>query len=71
MGGLFKTSFFKIEIKFFKALSKRFGFLLDKIGVDTKKLKRLIDYKYVPLECSMKPKGKKDKKWRIIENVAI
>ena len=54
-----------------KALSKRFGFLLDKIGVDTKKLKRLIDYKYVPLECSIKPKGKKDKKWRIIENVAI
>ena len=54
-----------------KALSKRFGFLLDKIGVDAKKLKRLIDCKYVPLECSMKPKGKKDKKWRIIENVAI
>lgn len=58
-----------------KSLIKRFGFLFDKLGISNcEKLKKYIDYRYVPLDYAIKPKGrklKKDKKWRIIENVRI
>lgn len=55
-----------------KTLIKRFGFLFDKIGADNyDKLKKFIDFKYVPLEYSVKAKGRKDKKWRIIKNVEL
>lgn len=56
-----------------KALMKRFGFLLDKMRIDADKLKKLIDFKYVPLEYSIrtKAKDKKNKKWKVIENVEL
>jgi len=55
-----------------KALIKRFGFLFDKLGFDCyDKLKRLVDAKYIKLDYTMGAEGKKDKKWRIIENVKI
>jgi len=53
-----------------KTLIKRFGFLFDKLNIDVyKKIKRFIDSKYVPLDYALPKKGKKDKKWKIIENV--
>lgn len=55
-----------------KALIKRFGYLLSKLGIDEYgKLKKLIDFKYVPLDYALPSKGKKDKKWRVIENVEL
>ncbi len=53
-----------------KTLIKRFGFLLDKLGVESK-LKRFIDFRYVPLDYFLPAKGKKNKKWRVIENVEL
>src|SRR3989344_1569486 len=53
-----------------KALIKRFVFLLDMVKIDVyDELKRFIDYKYIPLDYAMKPKGKRNKKWRIINDV--
>lgn len=54
-----------------KAIIKRFGFLLYYIGIDTKKLEELIDSKYIVLDYSLKLKGKKNKKWKVIENVEL
>ena len=54
-----------------KALIKRFGFLLDKLGIDAQKLNKLIDSKYASLEYFVKAKGKKNKKWKVIENVSL
>jgi len=52
-----------------KTLIKRFGFLFDKLGIDVyKKIKRFIDPKYIPLDYALPIKGKKNKKWKIIEN---
>lgn len=53
-----------------KTLIKRFGFLLDELGIENK-LKKFIDFKYVPLDYSLPAKGKKNRKWRIIENVEL
>ena len=53
-----------------KALIKRFGFLLDRLGVNKyKELKRFIDYKYVPLDYALKVKGEKNKQWKVVDNV--
>jgi len=55
-----------------KTLIKRFGFLLDSIGADFfAKFKKYLDYKYAVLDTVMPKKGKKNKKWRIIENVGL
>ena len=54
-----------------KALIKRFGFFFDRLEIGANKLKRLIDYKYIPLDYAIKAKGKKNKKWRVIENVEL
>ena len=52
-----------------KTLIKRFGFLFDKLDIDIyKKIKRFIDSKYIPLDYALPIKGKKNKKWKIIEN---
>lgn len=52
-----------------KTLIKRFSFLFDKLDIDVyKKIKRFIDSKYVPLDYALPTKGKKDRKWRVIEN---
>ncbi len=53
-----------------KALIKRLGIILEKCGVDKyNNLKRFIDYKYISLDFALEEKGKKNKKWRIIDNV--
>jgi len=54
-----------------KALIKRFGFLLDSLGINTLKLNKYIDYKYIPLDYAGLAKGKKNKKWRVIQNVNL
>ena len=54
-----------------KSLMKRFGFLLDRLNIKNDKLSRLIDFKYIPLDELISKKGKKDKKWRIIDNVGL
>ncbi len=53
-----------------KALIKRFGYIFDELGLDKKKrLKKYIDFKYVALDYALPMKGKKNKEWRIIDNV--
>ena len=53
-----------------RALTKRFGFLLDKLGINKfKELKKFIDYKYVPLDYGLKAKGENNKQWKVIDNV--
>lgn len=55
-----------------KALAKRIGFLMEIAGNDiSEKLKGYIDNNYTALEPSNKGKGKKNKKWRVIENIVI
>lgn len=55
-----------------RALIKRFGFLLYKLGMnECNKLKMLIDYKYINLDYTLPAKGKKDKQWRLIDNVGL
>ncbi len=55
-----------------KALIKRFGFLLDKLGVSGhNRFKKVIDFKYITLDYALAAEGKKDKKWKIIENVNL
>ncbi len=54
-----------------KALIKRFGFLLEKAGIASEKLKKAIDSKYVPLDYTIAAKGIKNKRWKVIENVRI
>lgn len=56
-----------------KALIKRFGFLLESLKINTDRLKKLIDFKYIPLDYAVKAssKMKRDKKWKVIRNVDI
>ncbi|MBI5252914.1 MAG: hypothetical protein HY930_00730 [Euryarchaeota archaeon] len=55
-----------------KALIKRLGFLLDKLGFDYRdKLRKYIYHPYTPLEYNLPPRGKFNDKWRIIENVKV
>lgn len=55
-----------------KAVTKRLGYILSASGKDIyKKLQILIDNKYIPLDIMLPKKGKKNKKWKIIENVTL
>lgn len=55
-----------------KALIKRFGFLFDLLSIDKyNEVRKFIDYKYIPLDYSISGKGKKNKKWKVIENVEL
>lgn len=55
-----------------KALVKRFGFVLDKLGFDFYgDLKKFIDSKYISLDYALSAKGKKNRKWKVIENVKL
>lgn len=55
-----------------KALAKRFGFLLDKLGHDYfSKLKSYVSSNYCALDYAMPLKGKRNKKWKVIENVKL
>lgn len=52
------------------SLIKRFGFVFDKYGRDYyNELKRYMDKTYILLDYTKGKKGKKNKKWSIIENV--
>ncbi len=55
-----------------RALIKRFGFLLDKLGMDFySEVKRFINATYILLDYSLAKKGGKNKKWKVIENVKL
>jgi len=55
-----------------KALIKRFGLLLDKLNINKyNKLKKFIDYKYVPMDYALPLKGKRHKQWKVIDNVGL
>ena len=52
------------------SIVKRVGYLMEKNGFDVyKKLRNLINYKYIGLDPTIKPKGKKNRKWGLIINV--
>jgi len=52
-----------------KNMIKRFGFLFDSLNIESNKLRRFINYNYIILDYAVLKKGKKNKKWRVIENV--
>ncbi|MBS3138747.1 hypothetical protein J4207_03515 [Candidatus Woesearchaeota archaeon] len=53
-----------------KSLIKRFGYILDKAGKDYyARLQKHIDHNYILLDYSLPVRGKKNIKWRIINNV--
>jgi predicted transcriptional regulator of viral defense system len=66
---LFKDYLIKIKNK---SLIKRFGFLFDSLKIDYyKNFKKYMDNKYILLDYAMPKKEKKNKKWKIIENVRL
>lgn len=55
-----------------KAMIKRFGFLLENLGIDTyDRFKEFLNYRYIPLDYAMTAEGKRDKKWRVVKNVEL
>lgn len=53
-----------------KSLMKRFGFILDNAGKDYHgRLSKHLDLNYILLDYSLPRRGKKNDKWRIIDNV--
>ncbi len=51
------------------SIIKRVGYLMEKNGTDIyESVKRIINYKYVLLDPLLKNKGKKNKKWGVIDN---
>lgn len=54
-----------------QSLIKRFGFILDYAGKDYySRLQRHVDHNYISLDYSLPSRGKRNVKWRIIDNVA-
>ncbi|ODS38007.1 MAG: hypothetical protein A7316_08735 [Candidatus Altiarchaeales archaeon WOR_SM1_86-2] len=53
------------------ALIKRFGFLLETLGEDFFNDAGNLTSNYIPLDYTMPGEGKKNKKWRIIENAGL
>lgn len=54
------------------ALAKRFGFLLEKLGAETRgKLRKFIGKSYTKLDYAMPAEGKKNGRWMVIENVGL
>ncbi len=51
-----------------KALSKRLGFIMEENNLKCNELKRFIDSNYTKLDSMLAKTGKKNKKWRIIDN---
>ncbi len=52
-------------------VSKRVGYLMEKHGYNIyEKLKDIINYKYIVLDPLLRKKGKKNKRWGIIDNIA-
>lgn len=58
---------YSIKIKN-KTLIKRLGFILEENNLKCERLKKFIDGNYVLLDSALSKKGKKDKKWKIIDN---
>ena len=55
-----------------KALIKRFGFLLDSAGKDVfDKLRHHVSGEYIKADYALAKRGKKNKKWKVIENVKL
>lgn len=55
-----------------KALIKRLGFLLDRLGLNHyEKLRKYIYHAPTPLEYNLPRQGKLNKKWRIVENMKV
>lgn len=55
-----------------KAMIKRLGFLLDKLGKDYfERLKKYVYPACTPLEYNLSAKGELNAKWRIVENVRL
>ena len=51
------------------SIIKRMGYLMDKNGIDIyEDVKNMINYKYISFDPLLKNKGKKNKKWGIIDN---
>jgi len=50
---------------------KRLGFLLEKFGTEIKVLKRFVKGRYILLDYTMPSCGKKNEKWKVIENVKL
>lgn len=51
------------------SIIKRVGYLMEKKGIDIfESVKKIINYKYIILDPLLKNKGKKNKKWGIIDN---
>lgn len=50
---------------------KRIGFLVEKLKRDetAKSLRKFVKGRYLPLDYTMPPKGKKNERWKVIENV--
>lgn len=49
---------------------KRIGYLMEKNGFDVyEKLKKYMNYKYIPLDPLLKKRGKRDRKWNLVINV--
>ncbi|MBU2638656.1 MAG: hypothetical protein KJ955_06795 [Nanoarchaeota archaeon] len=54
-----------------KSLIKRFGFVLDYAGKDYYgRLQKYVDHNYIALDYSLPRTGKKNIKWKVIDNVA-
>lgn len=55
-----------------KALIKRLGFLLDRLGFDYhNRLSKHVYHPRTPLEYNLPAKGRFNKKWKIIENIRV
>ncbi len=51
-----------------KSLIKRLGFILEEEHLECKKLKKFVDNNYTRLDLMLGRTGKKNKKWKIIDN---
>lgn len=51
-----------------KSLIKRLGFLLEENNIKCEKLKKFIDANYIALDLMLTKKGKKSRRWMIIDN---
>lgn len=51
-----------------KSLIKRLGLVLEENNIKCERLKRFVDANYIVLDLMLSKQGKKNKKWRIIDN---
>ena len=52
------------------SIVKRVGYLMERNGYNVYgRLKKFINYKYIPLDPLVKREGKKNKRWRLVINI--